>query len=96
MRYDAFTNHVNSSIRLRASHFLCSPVHPEVCSLELDDVLEVDDNFHLYVDDVFELERVLDLIFYIVESKLKLSSYIAAYFQLHFLCVKMSSKTRSS
>ena len=37
--------------------------YPEVCSTELDDVLEVDNNFHLDVDDVFELERVLELIF---------------------------------
>ena len=36
---------------------------PEVCSSELDDILEVDDNFHLDVDDVFELERVSDLTF---------------------------------
>ena len=36
---------------------------PEVCSSELDDILEVDDNFHLDVDDVFELEHVLELIF---------------------------------
>ena len=35
----------------------------EVCSSELDDILEVDDDFHLDVDDVFELERVLDLTF---------------------------------
>ena len=36
---------------------------PEVCSSELDDILEVDDDFHLDVDDVFELKRVLELIF---------------------------------
>ena len=35
----------------------------EVCSSELDDVLEVDDDFHLDTDDVFQLERVLELIF---------------------------------
>ena len=35
----------------------------EVHSSELNDVLEVDDDFHLDVDDVFELERVLELIF---------------------------------
>ena len=35
----------------------------EVRSSELDDVLEVDDDFHLDVNDVFELERILELIF---------------------------------
>ena len=35
----------------------------EVRSSELDYILEVDDYFHLDIDDVFELERVLELIF---------------------------------
>ena len=37
--------------------------NPEVRSSELDDVLEVDDDFHLDVDEVFELKRILELIF---------------------------------
>ena len=37
--------------------------NPEVRSSELDDVLEVDDDFHLDVNDIFELERDLELIF---------------------------------
>ena len=39
------------------------PGEAEVRSSELDDVLEVNDNFHLEVDDFFELECVLELIF---------------------------------
>ena len=31
---------------------------------EFDDVLEVDDDFHLDIDDFFGLERVLELILY--------------------------------
>ena len=61
----------------------------EVRSSELDDVLEVDDDFHLDVHDFFWARARFGAHFYIVESKLKLSSYIAAYFQLHFLHVKM-------
>ena len=36
---------------------------PEICSSELNDILEVDDDFHLDVNDIFELERDLELIF---------------------------------
>ena len=39
------------------------PGEAEVRSSELDDVLEVNDNFHLDVDNVFELKRVLEFIF---------------------------------
>ena len=43
--------------------FVLPFVTSEVCSSELDDILEVDDDFHLDVDDVFELERLMELIF---------------------------------
>ena len=39
-------------------------LNPEVCSSELDDVLEVNDDYHVDVDDIFELECVLELISY--------------------------------